>query len=60
MEQELVQKHTASFLLFLKNEKQVAENTCRSYASDLHGFLNFWHNYELVVFQFFKLKTFGL
>ncbi|HBY05503.1 MAG: Tyrosine recombinase XerC [candidate division TM6 bacterium GW2011_GWE2_42_60] len=47
MEREIAQTHTEAFILFLKTEKQVADNTCRSYASDLRGFINFWNQYDL-------------
>ncbi|HBL98613.1 TPA: hypothetical protein DDZ86_03150 [Candidatus Dependentiae bacterium] len=47
MEREAIQAHVDDFLLFLKAEKHVAENTCRSYASDLRNFFDFWQAYEL-------------
>ncbi len=47
MEREAIQTQYDEFLLFLKNEKRVSENTYRSYASDLRSFFEFWQTYEL-------------
>lgn len=56
MEREIAHAQSDAFILFLKTEKHVADNTCRSYASDLRSFINFWGNYELQKSKIFSFK----